>query len=47
MGIVKSAWGDFMEACNLLMRAKVGEKERKEGKIKDAGKEGKEIKIIM
>lgn len=32
MGVVNSAWGDFMAACNLLMGERAAESERQEGK---------------
>lgn len=49
MGVINSAWGDFMAACNLLMRKRGAKKERgkgREGKEK-LGSGRKEIKMKM
>lgn len=35
MGVVNSAWGDFMAACNLLMRR---ERSRERGRRENEGK---------
>lgn len=34
MGVVNCAWGDFMAACNLLVRGRAAEKEQG-GKIRE------------
>lgn len=41
MGVLHSAWGDFMAACNLLMRRKAAEKGRKDDKKEKSYKKEK------